>query len=304
MFLQIASRVIGTGFIGGKSVGMLLARKILKRKRRAFYPLPGGTRFIYLGSDIYYTYIVQNGCWELRTKQKTREGYFKYAPELREKLLKGKFPEMIQEQLQYMLEYFGQSPIIVRSSSLLEDNYGNAFAGKYESVFCVNQGTPEKRYEAFEQAVRLVYASSMNEEALTYRVRRGLVERDEQMALLIQRVSGDYHGNYFFPHMAGVGYSTNLYVWDKNVDMNAGMLRLVFGLGTRAVNRVDGDYPRIVCLDNPLRTPLSPMVTGKSFPSTRLTCLACRITRLKIKTWKTSWPATLKRIASFCGTRL
>ncbi|HPZ42871.1 MAG TPA: PEP/pyruvate-binding domain-containing protein [Bacillota bacterium] len=254
--LQIASRVIGTGFIGGKSVGMLLARKILKKERgERFIPFLEEHDSFYLGSDIYYTYIVQNGCWELRTKQKTREGYFKYAPELREKLLKGKFPEMIQEQLQYMLEYFGQSPIIVRSSSLLEDNYGNAFAGKYESVFCVNQGTPEKRYEAFEQAVRLVYASSMNEEALTYRVRRGLVERDEQMALLIQRVSGDYHGNYFFPHMAGVGYSTNLYVWDKNVDMNAGMLRLVFGLGTRAVNRVDGDYPRIVCLDNPLRTP-------------------------------------------------
>ncbi|MEG6521991.1 PEP/pyruvate-binding domain-containing protein [Desulfotomaculum sp. 1211_IL3151] len=254
--LAIASREVGTGFIGGKSVGMLLARKILEHD--------GGERFIpfmehhdsyYLGSDIFYTYIVQNGCWELWTKQKTKEGYFKYAPELKEKILHGSFPENIQEQFIQLLEYFGQSPIIVRSSSLLEDNFGNAFAGKYDSVFCVNQGTPEERYEAFEQAIRTVYASTMNEDALTYRMNRGLFEKDEQMAILVQRVSGDYYEQNFFPHAAGVGNSSNLYVWDKSVDMDAGMLRLVFGLGTRAVDRNVGDYVRIVCLDNPLRIP-------------------------------------------------
>src|SRR5690606_19313529 len=110
-----------------------------------------------------------------------------------------------------ILEYFGQSPIIVRSSSLLEDSFGNAFAGKYESVFCVNQGTPEERYRAFEQAVRTVYASAMDRDALVYRLNRGLAGRDEQMALLVQRVSGDHFGDLFFPHAAGVGHSANLY---------------------------------------------------------------------------------------------
>lgn len=255
--LEIASREIGTGFIGGKSVGMLLARKILLTEAyERFRPYLEPHDSYYLGSDIFYTYIVENGWWKLRTQQKTEEGYFQYAPELKEKLLKGKFPEDIQEQFVQMLEYFGQSPIIVRSSSLLEDNFGNAFAGKYESVFCVNQGTPEERYEAFEQAIRIVYASTMNEEALSYRRNRGLSERDEQMAILVQRVSGDYYGDYFFPHIAGVGNSSNLYVWDKNVDMEAGMLRLVFGLGTRAVDRTEGDYVKIVTLDDPLRVPL------------------------------------------------
>ena len=254
--LSIASREIGTGFIGGKSVGMLLARKILE--------VEGGDRFtpflephdsFYIGSDVFYTYIVQNGWWKLRTMQKTPEGYYKYAAELKEKLLHGTFPKDIQEQFMQMLEYFGQSPIIVRSSSLLEDNFGNAFAGKYESVFCVNQGTPQERYEAFEQAVRTVYASTMNEDALNYRMNRGLAMQDEQMAILVQRVSGDRHGDFFFPHVAGVGNSVNLYVWDESIDMNAGMLRLVFGLGTRAVDRTDGDYVKVVCLDNPLRIP-------------------------------------------------
>jgi len=273
--LAIASRVIGTGFIGGKSVGMLLARKILE--------VEGGDRFtsflephdsFFIGSDVFYTYIVQNGWWILRTKQKTPEGYYKYAAELKEKLLHGSFPKDIQEQFVQMLEYFGQSPIIVRSSSLLEDNFGNAFAGKYESVFCVNQGTPQERYEAFEQAVRAVYASTMNEDALNYRMNRGLAQQDEQMAILVQRVSGDRYGDYFFPHIAGVGYSSNLYVWDESIDMNAGMLRLVFGLGTRAVNRTDGDYVKVVCLDNPLRIPPMNYEDQKKFSQHRLDLLS------------------------------
>lgn len=254
--LAIASREIGTGFIGGKSIGMLVARKILETEGKdRFIPFLEPHDSYYIGSDVFYTYIVQNNLWKLRMKQKTKDGYFEFAPLLKEGILHGKFPESIQEQFMQMLEYFGQSPIIVRSSSLLEDNFGNAFAGKYESVFCVNQGTPEERYKAFEQAVRTVYASTMNEDALAYRVNRGLSDRDEQMAILVQRVSGDYHKDKFFPHAAGVGNSSNLYVWDKSVDMKAGRLRLVFGLGTRAVDRTVGDYARIVCLDNPLRMP-------------------------------------------------
>ncbi|MDR1868996.1 MAG: PEP/pyruvate-binding domain-containing protein [Treponema sp.] len=254
--LYIASREIGSGFIGGKSVGMLLGRKILEKNawdvlQNCWEPHDS----YYLGSDIFYTYIVQNGWWELRCKQKTPEGYFSLAPELREKLLSGKFPEMIHEQFFQMLEYYGQSPIIVRSSSLLEDNFGNAFAGKYESVFCANQGSPEERFEAFEQAVRTVYASAMSDDALTYRQSRGLANNDEQMAILVQRVSGDHYGEMFFPHIAGVGHSTNLYVWSKDMDPSAGMLRLVFGLGTRAVDRISGDYARIVPLDRPDKGP-------------------------------------------------
>jgi len=273
--LDIASREIGTGFIGGKSVGMLLARKILE--------IEGGDRFtkylephdsFYIGSDVFYTYIVQNGWWKLRTMQKTPDGYYKYAAELREKLLHGTFPKDIQEQFIQMLEYFGQSPIIIRSSSLLEDNFGNAFAGKYESVFCVNQGTPQERYEAFEQAVRIVYASTMNEDALNYRMNRGLAQQDEQMAILVQRVSGDRYGSYFFPHIAGVGNSVNLYVWDGSIDMNAGMLRLVFGLGTRAVDRTDGDYVRVVCLDNPFKMPPMNYEDQKKFSQHRMDLLS------------------------------
>ncbi len=264
--LQIKERLIGTGFIGGKSVGMLLSRKILMQDRSFKWDeiLEHHDSF-YIGSDVFYSYIVQNGWWKLFMAHKTREGYFSKANELKNNMLEGDFPEEIKEQFQLMLEYFGQSPIIVRSSSLLEDAFGSAFSGKYESFFCVNQGAPEKRYEFFEEAVKKIFAGTMNEDALAYRRQRGLDQMDEQMALLVQRVSGAYRKNYFFPEMAGVGLSHNPFVWKKGMDAKSGMLRLVFGLGTRAVNRVENDYPRIVAIDQPLVRPLSGIQDIKKF---------------------------------------
>lgn len=254
--INIKQRQIGTGKIGGKAVGMLLARKIIEieadRNERLSEIILEPHDSFFLGSDLYYTYIVQNGWWKLRTEQKTDAGYFSRAGELRQKLLTGTFPDYIQAQFRQMLDYFGQSPIIVRSSSLLEDDFGNAFAGKYESVFCANQGNPEQRLQAFEDAVRTVYSSMFNESALSYRQKRGLQDKDEQMAILIQRVSGSYRGRFFYPLLAGVCHSINLYVWDEQMDPSAGMMRLVCGLGTRAVDRVEKDYPKIIALDNPV----------------------------------------------------
>ena len=267
------SRLIGTGFIGGKAVGMLLANKIVSKDEFGLKEYLEPHDSFYVGSDVFYTYLVENGCWKLRVEQKTKEGYFKAAAELRERLLRGRFPDQIREQFQEMLEYFGQSPIIVRSSSLLEDAFGNAFAGKYESLFCVNQGSPEQRYAKFEEAVRRVYASTMSENALTYRLQRGLDQQDEQMALLVQRVSGSYRNSYFFPDLAGVGMSYNTFVWKPDLDPKAGLLRLVFGLGTRAVNRVEDDYPRIIALDQPLVRPISGMDDVRKYSQHRVDLL-------------------------------
>ena len=255
--MAIKKREIGTGCIGGKAVGMLLARRVLQATDPALYERriePHDSYFI--GADVFYTYFVQNGAWSLRTKMVSVEDYLAVAPQIREKLLTGAFMPSIQEQFRSMLEYFGQSPIIVRSSSILEDGFGNAFAGKYDSVFCPNQGSPEERYAAFESAVRTVYASTVNEDAIRYRADRGLLSRDEQMALLVMRVSGDIHGDWYFPHVAGVGHSQNLYVTSAaSAAENRGALRLVMGMGTRAVDREADDYARLLDMARPLAPP-------------------------------------------------
>ena len=253
-YFALRDRMIGSGAIGGKACGMLLARKIAEKELPAYQGYYEPHDSFYIGSDVFYTYIVANGCWDMRIAQRTEDGYFSEAGRLQEGLLKGSFPSNIREQFRTMLDYFGQTPIIVRSSSFLEDGFGNAFAGKYESVFCANRGMPEERLAMFENAVRQVYASTMDISALEYRRQRGLEGKDEQMAVLVQRVSGSYYGNLYMPCAAGVGYSYSTYKLQKDIRPDEGMLRLVMGLGTKAVDRTENDYPRLVNLDRPTIT--------------------------------------------------
>ena len=234
-YLTIYNRRVGSGLVGGKTCGMLLARKIIEKERPEIYRNFEPDDSFYIGSDLFYTYIVMNGLWDLRVKQRTKEGYYKYGKELEEALKNGTFSDQTKKEF-------------IR---ILDDGFGNAFAGKYESVFCVNRGSLEERLAAFEEAVKTVYSSTMNISALEYRKLNDLDDTDEQMALLVQRVSGSYYGDYLFPTAAGVGFSYSPYSPLPDMDNTKGMLRLVMGLGTKAVDRTKKDYPRIINLDKP-----------------------------------------------------
>ena len=253
-YFNVKKRMIGTGMIGGKACGMLLARKIIENKRPDIFANFEPHDSFYMGSDVFYAFIVENQFWDIRVRQRSPKEFFSLADEFARRLLNGKFSRKMEEEFVKLLEYYGQDPIIVRSSSILEDGFGNAFAGKYESVFCPNAGDMDQRLQELEDAIRTVYASTMSKSALDYRSRRGLQARDEQMALLIQRVSGSYYGEYYMPCAAGVGYSYSPYRFMESLDPEAGMLRLVMGLGTSAVDRTEGSYPRLVSLDKPLAT--------------------------------------------------
>ena len=250
--LTIRKRMIGTGFIGGKALGMLLARKIIKIKDLLLNNKLEIQDSFYIGTEVFYTYLVKNECWWMRRRLSTLKTFLEGLKETQQKILSGIFPDYLIERFTEILDYFGQAPIIVRSSSLQEDAYGHSFSGKYESIFLANQGTPEERLKDFINAVKIVYASAVSKDALIYRRDRNLLDMDEQMAILVQRVSGSIYGKYFFPQVAGVGLSFNPYVWNKSIDPTAGVLRLVVGLGTRAVNRIEDDFTRLVALNKPL----------------------------------------------------
>ena len=255
-YFEIHDRMVGTGMIGGKACGMLLSRKLTENLRGDIYERIEPHDSFYIGSDVFYSYIVDNGFWDLRIRQRSEEGYFALAQDFSEKLKSGTFSEAMEREFLRILDYYGNDPVIVRSSSILEDGFGNAFAGKYESVFCAGIGSPEERLETFEQAIRTVYASTMSLSALDYRKRRGLDRLDEQMALLVQRVSGSRYEDFFMPCGAGVGYSISPYRFGME-HPSEGMLRLVMGLGTAAVDRRTGSYPRMVMLEDPSRNLLT-----------------------------------------------
>ncbi|MBN2046153.1 MAG: PEP/pyruvate-binding domain-containing protein [Anaerolineales bacterium] len=252
--LDIRERKIGSGKVGGKAAGMLLAKSILSAVAdddiRESIRIPES---YFLGADVMYAFMAHNNLmrWsdqKYKSEDEIRANY----PQILEDYLRGVFPADIRDELQYILHDIGNKPLIVRSSSLLEDNFGTSFAGKYESHFCPNQGTPEENFREFERAIIKVYASALSPDPLLYRRSKDLQDYDERIAVLIQMVQGEQMGGYYLPHAAGVGFSQNLYRWSPQIERDAGFVRLVWGLGTRAVDRVGDDFPRLVALSHPL----------------------------------------------------
>lgn len=259
---KIHSRRIGRGKIGGKAAGMLLAWKILQKKDPDIGPdishlidIPDS---YFIGTEVIYEFrLLNNMDHVMNQKYRSLDEIRAQYPQIVESHLNGQFPEKIVEQLAELLALIGQRPLIVRSSSLLEDNFGFSFAGKYDSYFCPNQGEPEQNLAQLLDAVRHIYASTLSPDAILYRKRNHLIDYDERMAILLQLVQGHELGRYFLPSVAGVGFSQNTLRWSPDIRREDGFLRMVWGLGTRAVDRVSNDYTRLVALSHPLLRPES-----------------------------------------------
>lgn len=254
---QIYQHRIGNGRIGGKAAGLMLAAKILQKTADeatlAAIQIPES---YFLGSDLIYIFMAMNGLmhWndqKYKPEERIREEY----PQIKASFEKGRFPPEVVTALSGLLDQIGRHPVIVRSSSMLEDNFGTSFAGKYDSHFCPNQGTPEENLAALTRAIALTYASTLKPEALLYRRSKGLQDYDERMSVMIQPVQGCRFERYFLPLGAGVAFSRNMYRWAPQIRREDGFARMVWGLGTRAVERVGNDYPRLVALSHPTLQP-------------------------------------------------
>jgi hypothetical protein len=161
------------------------------------------------------------------------------------------FPPELVNGLSIALDDLPEVPLIVRSSSLLEDSKGTSFAGKYKSLFIANQGAKEERLEALIDAIEEVYASMFGPDPIEYRHENGLIDHHEEMGIMIQEVVGAQVGPYYLPAFAGVAFSNNDFRWSSRIRREDGLARLVPGLGTRAVDRLSDDYPILIAPGKP-----------------------------------------------------
>ncbi|MFW5688934.1 MAG: PEP/pyruvate-binding domain-containing protein [Spirochaetota bacterium] len=245
--------------VGGKSAGMILANRIL----RPVFGEPTGLEdriaevsSYYLTAQVFNRFIEHNRLQEGHSLKYMEADEREAAQgELKRRFHRGTFPEEVREHLAATLDELGDGPLIVRSSSLLEDSMGFPFYGKYESVFLSNQGARAERLESLVGGIKDVYVSILASSVLEYRRDKALLDYDDMMCVLIQRVVGARHGDYYYPDAAGVAFSRNQYRWSRRIDPEAGVARIVFGLGTRAVDRSGDDYPRLVALSHPALRP-------------------------------------------------
>lgn len=252
--LEVKRSKIGTGKIGGKAAGMLLANKIVSEvniNSKEFLKKP---LTFYLGSDVMYSFMQSNKlmAWVDQVNKnyseiQARNNYQGVIKDFESEEL----PNSVLKQIRRILKITGKTPIIVRSSSLLEDSFTTSFVGKYVSVFCANQGTEKDNLDEVSRAVRRVYASCFSPDALMYHRRRGVMDF---IAIIIQVLDGEKFGQFFMPHGSGVAFSRNIYRWAPQIRREDGFVRLVWGFGTRATNQ-ESDYPRLIALSHPMMHP-------------------------------------------------
>ena len=257
-FMGLTERIIGplqgTGKLGGKAAGLFLAAQVLGEEPGVAAPpwRIHTPRTWYLASDGLLAFVRHNNLdevWEqkYRPLESVRQDYTHIV-----QLFKSShFPRELSRGLAQALDELGDVPLVVRSSSLLEDQLGAAFSGKYKSLFLANQGSKQQRLEALEDAIAEVYASVFGPDPIEYRTERGLLDFHEEMGILIQEVVGQRVGRYFLPAFAGVAFSRNEFRWSPRIRREDGLVRLVPGLGTRAVDRLTDDYPVLVAPGQP-----------------------------------------------------
>ncbi|MCF7919235.1 MAG: pyruvate, phosphate dikinase [Candidatus Cloacimonetes bacterium] len=257
-FRKLTQRMIfpsnSHGKLGGKSAGIFLAQNIINALTAN--TLQGiNIKFPktwYITSDTMHRFLYYNNLEEIiEQKYKDIEQVREEYPNIIQLFKNSQFPPDILKEMNRALDDFGKHPIIVRSSSLLEDRVGAVFSGKYKSLFLANQGNRHERLSAIADAISEVYASAFGPDPIEYRRERGLLDFHEEMAIIIQEVVGKKVGDYFLPAFAGVAFNHNEFRWSPRIRREDGLIRLVPGLGTRAVDRLGDDYPVLIAPGQP-----------------------------------------------------
>jgi hypothetical protein len=258
-FLEITERTIhpreSRGCIGGKSTGLFLAGRVVDAHQHL---LQGDFEVRtphswYVSTESLTDFVEYNDLrdWSPDHKYKDLDQIRREYPVAVQLFKHARFSQEMIKGLSMALDDFQGRPIIARSSSLGEDRQGTAFSGKYKSLFLANEGSKKDRLEALLDAIAEIYASIFSPDPIEYRRQRGLLDFDEEMGVLLQEVVGARVGGYYFPLFSGVALSNNEFRWSPRIERADGLLRLVPGLGTRAVDRVGDDYPVLVAPGKP-----------------------------------------------------
>ena len=143
--------------IGGKAAGMFLGYRILQGEREEHGSDPVAQVHLpeswFVRSDVIENFLHLNRLDEYQSqKYKPAEEIRNEYPLIRQIFQDAEFPLELIQRLDRVLDAAGNHPLIVRSSSLLEDRFGAAFSGMYASVFLGNQGSRKAEPEGASRA--------------------------------------------------------------------------------------------------------------------------------------------------------
>jgi CheY-like chemotaxis protein len=220
---------IGTGSLGGKARGLAFMASQIKRDDELIKKFPGVDinipQTFVISTDGFKMFIEENKLFRLLESTRDLTDETVVAA-----FMKARFPDWLKQNLKVYLEHV-HYPIAVRSSSLFEDAHYQPFAGLYKTYMLPNaDACLDTRLERLIMAVKLVYASTYMKAPRAYAKSTMHRTEDEEMAVILQQLTGIRHQNYFYPAIAGVAQSYNFYPI-AHLKAEEGISYIALGLG-------------------------------------------------------------------------
>ena len=221
---------IGQGSLGGKGRGLAFVDAMIKQTPE-FDNFHGINitipRTVVLCTDVFDQFMEQNGLYPAALSAIPDE-------EILNLFLQARLPDQLMDDLMAICDVI-EGPLAIRSSSLLEDSHYQPFAGVYATYMIPNLHDPVRMKKLLTDAVKAVYASVFFADSKAYMVATSNVIDQEKMAVIIQELVGEQHGEFFYPSFAGVGRSINYYPMGDEVAAD-GVVEVAAGLGKYIVD--------------------------------------------------------------------
>ena len=223
---------IGGGSLGGKARGLGFINSLINdynisdQFKDVSIHIPAA---VVLATDVFDDFIEKNNLKEFAL-------HCKDDKKITEKFLEAKvFPEKALGDLAAFLNIL-QTPLAIRSSSLLEDSQYHPFAGVYETYMIPNNHNNSLiRLDQLLNGIKKVYASTFYQGAKDYIKLTSYRSEEEKMAVIIQRMIGNEHKNRYYPNFSGVARSYNFYPIQPQKSTD-GIVNVALGLGKMVVD--------------------------------------------------------------------
>lgn len=233
---------IGEGSLGGKGRGLAFLDYIIKKHpelNKEYGVEVMIPKTVVLCTDIFDTFMETGELFPIGLSDDTDENILS-------RFIASPLPLDVVENLRALLRVI-ESPIAVRSSSLLEDAHYQPFAGIYSTYMIPSMTNENKRLSLVERAIKAVYASVFYKDSKAYMTATSNVIDQEKMAVILQEVAGNPHDSGFYPEVSGVARSMNYYpIGDEEAE--EGVADIALGLGKYIV---DGGRSLRVCPAHP-----------------------------------------------------
>jgi hypothetical protein len=199
---------IGQGSLGGKARSLAFMSALLQENPALYEKYPDVRieipKTLVISTDGFESFVTQN--------RLHRFGLEDYPDrDVMAAFLNAEMPQWVSRELEAYLAQV-KHPLSIRSSSLLEDAQFQPYAGLYHTYMIPNNHPDlSVRLRQLIAAVKHVYASTFFEGPKAFSRSTSVQPQEEQMAVIIQQITGEEYGDYLYPALSGVAQSHNYY---------------------------------------------------------------------------------------------